>query len=372
MKNLVGLVVATLFAQAPMLRDNEEVHGRKAWVLENGTIRVALLRGGGHIAEVRLISGNPRLALNPMYVPPGSGYIGHIVCFPHFGPASADERQSGLRGHGEAAWVDWQQTKPPQVSNRELTFFYGADLPQTHYRIQRAVTLRSGEAVVHVEESIENLASYDRPYNRDQHATFGAPFVAPEKNLLDMAGAKAMTDARRTAAGQWLPGREVHWPHAPTADSTTIDLRPFRAVPDGQVYTAVATASRDDAWFTLYNTEYPLLVGYLFPAADHPWINDWQNRPKPDTTAGTARGIEFGTSPFDEGLRRSVERGSMFGVPSYRWIGARQRVSTTFTIFLREVPDGFAGVQNVRSEETRIVVTERGTGRELAVPRTLR
>ena len=57
-----------------------------------------------------------------------------------------------------------------------------------------------------------------------------------------------------------------------------------------------------------------------------------------DTPAGIARGIEFGTSPFDEGLRQSVERAQLLGVPTYRFISARQRLSTTFTIFLREMP----------------------------------
>jgi hypothetical protein len=96
-------------------------------------------------------------------------------------------------------------------------------------------------------------------------------------------------------------------------------------------------------------------------------VIDWQNQPATGGSAGTARGIEFGTSPFDEGLRRSVERSQMFGAPTYKWIGGRQRVSTTFTIFLSEIPPGFAGVQNVRREDTRILITERGSGRELTV-----
>ena len=364
---LVGVSRTIAHEESPTLREGE-VHGRKAWVIENGTIRVALLRSGGHIAEVRLISDNPRLGINPMYVPPGPGYMGHIVCFPHFGPASPEERKSGLRGHGEAAWVDWQPTRPVQTTGQQITFFYGADLPNTHYRIERAVSLRSGEAVVHVEEWVENLTSYDRPYNRDQHATFGAPFVAPAKNVLDLSGTQAVTDPRRTGGNQWAADREFAWPHAPAGDSATVSLREFRAIPDGQVYTAVVTnTSRDAGWFTLYNTDHPLLVGYLFPTADHPWVIDWQNQPNPHSTAGTARGIEFGTSPFDEGLRRSVERASMFGAPTYKWIGARQRVSTTFTIFLGEIPPGFAGVEDVRREATRIVITERGSGREFSV-----
>jgi VWFA-related protein len=356
---------------APAWHDGE-INGRSAWILENGRIRVGLVRNGGHIAEVRLLSDNPRLAINPMYMPTGSGYMGHLVCFPHFGPASPEERQLGLGGHGEAGAVEWRQTRPPAIAEGQLTFYYGAELPKTRYKIERAVSLRAGEPVARIEEWIENLTDSERPYNRDQHATFGAPFVAPAKNVLDMSGTKALSDPKRTALERWRGAAEFSWPTAPAA-SGSISLREFRAVPSGQVYTPVLTdMTRPQSWFTLYNTDYPLLVGYIFPTSDHPWIIDWQNQPRTDTTAGTARGIEFGTSPFDEGLQASIDRGEMFGVPTYKRIAADERVSTTFAIFLSEIPNGFSGVQNVRSEKNRIVVTERGAGRELTIPATER
>ena len=72
--------------------------------------------------------------------------MGHLVCFPHYGPASADERAQGLRGHGEAGSVEWQQTRAPEIDAQHITFYYGADLPVTHYKIERAVTLKAGEA----------------------------------------------------------------------------------------------------------------------------------------------------------------------------------------------------------------------------------
>jgi hypothetical protein len=249
-----------------------------------------------------------------------------------------------------------------------VTLYYGADLPKTNYRIERAVSLRSGDAAIHVEETVANLAAYDRPFNRNQHATFGAPFVAPARTFLDLSGTKAMTDVRRTAGEAWRAGLEIAWPVAPAANGSAVNLRPFRAVPGGQAYTPVLTdPSRPSGWFTLYNAAYSLLVGYVFPVADHPWIIDWQNQPRADSTVGTARGIEFGTSPFDEGLKPSVERGWLFGTPTYKWIAGGQRQSTTFTMFLAQIPDGFAGVQDVQLDEDRIVVTERGTGRRLTV-----
>ena len=347
---------ASASAQTPSIRE-AQIYGRPGWVIENGTIRVGLLRGGGHIAEVRLLSDNPRVSINPMYIPDGNGYAGHLVCFPYFGPASPEERGQGLRGHGEAGSVEWRETRPPQRDATGITFFYGADLTKTQYKIERAVTLKSGEATLRVEEWIENLAPYDRPYNWNQHATFGPPFVTPGRNMLDTSGTRGMSDATRTAAGKWLEGRLFRWPDAPPRGDVELSLRDFHAIPGGQVYTAVLTdLSKPQSWFTLYNADYPLLVGYVFPTADHPWIIDWQNQPRADSPAGTARGIEFGTSPFDEGLRKSVERGHLLGAPTYRFVGARQRLSTTFTIFLREIPAGFSGVRDVSLADGNIVV----------------
>ena len=348
------------FAQTPTISEGANIYGRPGWILENGQMRVALLRGGGHIAEVRLISPNPRVAINPMFIPPGNGYMGHLVCFPHYGPASPEERAQGLSGHGEAGSVEWQQTRPPQTDTNGITFYYGAELPKTQYKIERAVTLAAGETMVRVEEWIENLAPYDRPYNRNQHATFGAPFVTPGRNVLDMSGTRGVTDAQRTAGGKWREGQLFQWPAAPRGDAIELSLRDFHAIPGGQVYTPVLTDRENrHGWFAVYNEDYPLLVGYVFPAGDHPWIIDWQNQPRNDTPVGIARGIEFGTSPFDEGLRKSVERAHLLGVPTYRFIAARQRVSTTFTIFLREIAPGFKGVARVSLENGKIVIVPR-------------
>lgn len=348
---------ASLSAQTPTVREESDIHGRPGWVLENGTIRIGLLRGGGHIADVRLVSSNPRLSINPMFIPAGDGYMGHLVCFPHYGPASAEERAQGLRGHGEAGSVEWHETRPRQIEPQSMTFFYGADLPKTQYKIERAVTLKSGETALHVEEWIENLAPYDRPYNRNQHATFGAPFVTPGRNILDMSGTRGITDSTRTAGGKWAAGQLFHWPTSPRNDGIELSLRDFHAIPGGQVYTPVLTdRSKPQSWFTLYNADYPLLVGYVFATDDHPWIVDWQNQPRADVRTGTARGIEFGTSPFDEGLRNSVERAQLLGVPTYKFIGARQRLSTTFTMFLREIPHGLVGVRDVRLVDGKLMV----------------
>ena len=346
-------------ATAPTVTDGM-FQGRKAWIMENGLIRVSVLSGGGHIGEARLLTGDPKKDINPMRVPhyptidphtylPAkhdaiygegssrwlmSGYMGHLVCFPSYGPPSDAETKAGLGGHGEAPISEWKkmaiETKGDAVILR-----YGTDLKMTQFRMERTITLRRGERHIHVEEWVENLMPFDRPINWMQHATFGPPFAEPGKTAMDASATR----------GQVSGGPEVSWGPG---------HRVFRPQPNSGIYYTMRTdPSRQEQFFTMYHPDYRVLIGYTFPAADNPWIADWQeNRRatvKPWDSKVIARGIEFGSSPFDEGLRKSVERGSFLGTPSYRWIGGRQRLRTEWTLGLFEIPGGFAGVKDLRS-----------------------
>lgn len=371
----------------------EMVHGRSAYTLTNGRMRISALTGGGHLVDLRLISRDPALAISPFYVPayptidphtydPAqhtalygtgenarllAGYMGHLLCFPTFGPPTPTEIGHGFTFHGEALTVEWVQQQPAQISDEAITLSYGAELPAVQYRVERTVTLRANETVVHVEEWIENLAPFDRPFNRDQHPTFGPPFVEPGKTMLDLSGTKALILPGRDAGGA-LPVGETLWPQAQQPDGALVDLRPSQATPASTTYYPILLdQSRALGYFTLYHVDYPVLVGYLFPTADNPWIVDWQENQSNPKAPLIARGIEFGTSPFDEGLRKSVERGSLFGVPTYQWIGGRQRLKTTYTIFLTEIPLGFHGVQDIQTAAGQIIITERQSGRQYTV-----
>jgi hypothetical protein len=386
----VLIASACLWGQPPSVR-SDTVYGRQAYVIENGKLRVSALRGGGHIAEIRLIANDARLGINPLYVPKfqtiepyeydaakhgaffgsgasrylDAGYLGHLLCFPYFGPASSqDEIRNGLGSHGEAITVEWKQARPPQIDANGVTFSYAAELPHTQYRIERAIRLPAGATVAQVEEWYENLAAYDRPFNRNQHVTFGAPFVAEGKNVLDVSGSQSATKRRGGGA-------------PPPLDDPSVERRVFSVAPKTSLFrTFLVDKSRQTGYFTSYSTEFPILIGYVFPVADHPWVCDWQEngggQATPRLGQMVARGIEFGTSPLDEGLRRSVERGSLLGTPTYQWINGRQRVKATYTIFLTEVPAGFAGVADVRVEPGQIVIVERDTNRQIRVPSGLR
>jgi catechol 2,3-dioxygenase-like lactoylglutathione lyase family enzyme len=373
----------------PMSAVTEETfQGRRAWVLSNGWIRVSVLAGGGHLGEIRLLSSDPKLSINPMRVPhyptiepnqydparhdavysdtPArrllSGYMGHLLCFPSYGPPSEEEARAGLGNHGEAAIVEWKKTKV-EVNSAGVTLWYGADLPMTQFRVERAVTMPRGMRLIRVQEWVENLAPFDRPVNWMEHATFGPPFADPGKTALDVSATRGQVTARRPD-GSLQPGSAIDWPHGIGFDRAQVDLRVFQNKERSGIYYALRLdPSRAEQFFTLYHPDYRVLIGYVMPSEGNPWLGDWQenrsNTTKPWDGKVIARGIEFGSSPFDEGLRKSVERGSLFDTPSYRWIGAHQRLKQEFTVFLSEIPEGFAGVKDVRLEHGVPIVTRR-------------
>jgi catechol 2,3-dioxygenase-like lactoylglutathione lyase family enzyme len=367
----------------------ETFQGRRAWVLSNGAIRVSVLAGGGHLAEIRLLSDDPKKNVNPMRVPHyptiepfdydparhdaiygdsahrrlSSGYMGHLLCFPFYGPPSDEEARAGLGNHGEAPVVEWKKTKV-EVDTDGATLWYGADLPKTQYRVERAVSVPRGMRVVQVREWVENLASFDRPISWMQHATFGPPFVEPGKTALDVSATRGLVGGGRPGAGSLQPDSAIEWPRGIGADSAPVDLRPFQAKPKSGTYYALRLdPARAAQFFTLYHPDYRVLIGYVLPSAGNPWIADWQenrsNTTLPWNGEVVARGIEFGSTPFAEGLRKSIDRGSLFDTPAYRWIGAWQRLETQFTVVLSEIPEGFSGVRDLRLEHGVPILTPR-------------
>ena len=155
---------------------------------------------------------------------------------------------------------------------------------------------------------MENLAPFDRPINWMQHATFGPPFVEPGKTAMDASATRGQVSGGRVAS--LAPGSEVNWPRGKTAaGGAPADLRLFQPTPNsGVYYTMRLDPARQEQFFTMYHPGFRVLIGYVFPAADNPWIADWQENRSiaapPWNSRVIARGIEFGSSPFDEGLRK--------------------------------------------------------------------
>src|SRR5437870_12092484 len=96
-------------------------HGRRAHSIESADLRVTVVAGGGHIAEIL----DKRTGVNPLWIPPWpsiepssydpkrhpeyggdaesrllAGIMGHNLCLDVFGAPSAAEAAAGANVHG--------------------------------------------------------------------------------------------------------------------------------------------------------------------------------------------------------------------------------------------------------------------------------
>src|SRR5215212_9044809 len=129
----------------------QNFRGRRAAMIENGALRLTVLEGGGHIAELV----DKETGVSPLWIPPwpsiepsawcpgadstyGSGadarllagIMGHNLCLDIFGGPSAEEQAAGLDPHGEASVATYEIA----AATRKLTL--GAALPQAQLRVE--------------------------------------------------------------------------------------------------------------------------------------------------------------------------------------------------------------------------------------------
>ena len=79
------------------------------------------------------------------------------------------------------------------------------------------------------------------------------------------------------------------------------------------------------------------------------------------------RGMEISNTPVSGTTRAFFETPKMFDTPAFEWLPARGRLHKHFCAFSVQVPEGYAGVADVRVNGTEIEIIERGTGRSIRV-----
>lgn len=333
-----------------------EYRGRRAAVIENADVRVTVLQEGGHVAEILGKAGG----VNPLWTPPWpsiepsaydrarhpqygadaesrllAGLMGHNLCLDFFGGPSEQEAAAGLTVHGEASVARYEIT----TGDAELAM--SACLPASQLRVERR--LRLSGAVVEFTESVENLAATDRPVGWTQHVTLGPPFIENGATRLETSATRSKVFESGFGNGDYMEvGAEFEWPHVPRLDGGTADLRVFNDAPvSGGFTTHLMDPARANAYFVAWSPASKTAFGYVWRQADFPWMGLWEenrSRQQPPWNGKTiTRGMEFGVSPMPESRRQMVERGRMFGVPCYRWIPAKSRVTVEYRAAIAQV-----------------------------------
>lgn len=343
-------------------------HGRRAVQIENDSLRLTVLVEGGHIAEIL----DKRAGVSPLWVPHwdslepstftldsyerfGSGaaakllagIMGHNLCLDIFGGPSDQEELAGLTVHGEASVDRYEIDEDEHALTQRLT------LRLAQLSFSRTIQLRGN--LVRIKEAIESLSGIDKPIGWTQHVTLGPPFLDPAATEFRASMTRSMVSASDPGSHAYLSfGAEFDWPIAPLANGGLADLRRMHATAPASGYTAhLADPQREDAFFVAHSRQFRLAFGYVWKRADFPWLGIWEeNRSRqqpPWNGREVTRGMEFGVSPFPETRREMVERGRLFGTPTYKWIPARTSLQTEYWIsseIADEIPESLSWPSN--------------------------
>lgn len=323
---------------------------RRAAAVENDKLRVTVLQEGGHIAEIL----DKQAGVNPLWVPPWpsiepsthsgeaygtgseakllSGIMGHNLCLDVFGGPSAEEFTAGIGVHGEGS------VAPYSIDVHGHTLRMRADLPLAQIQFERTIELEGSKAIIG--ESVTSLCPFDRPIGWTQHVTLGPPFLQPGVTQFRATATRSKVFESSFGAHDYLkPGAEFDWPNAPRIDGGAADLQVMNGSPASCAFTAhLMNPALKDAWFMAFSPAAKLVFGYLWKPADFPWLGIWEENHSrthaPWNGRTLARGMEFGVSPIPESRRQMVERGALFGVPAYRWLPAKGRLTAKYCAIL--------------------------------------
>jgi hypothetical protein len=345
-------------AQTPTTLD-----GKAALTIANDKLSLGMRSEGG--AMVRLVLNDDPTAVNPLHTG-----LGHFVCVDGFGPVSSEERAAGLPGHGEAHLVPWtlvSSDKSGAAPSRMTTVSFSATLPLVQEIFRRTIRVVDGENVVYIDSELENLLAFDRPVNWGEHATIGSPFLELGKTVVEMSATRAMTRSHDTQS-ETPPHRlasfkPFNWPMAPGLNGELIDVRPTPArMPIGDHTTSLMDPARRLVFVTALNADRHLLLGYVFRREEYAWTQLWESYPSADKLA---RGLEFATQPFDLPRRDVIQTNALFDTPTYRWLPAKSKITSSFLMFYARTPDGFQTVSDVTLDGGTLTIVDRGSGRQL-------
>jgi hypothetical protein len=275
------------------------IEGLRAVILENATLRVGVLADKG--ADLYEFLYKPRdvdtlwrspmgittLARGTPSIPSAEGAFmdtyegGWQELFPTLGPPAL-HGGAEFGTHGEVALLPWEY----QIESDdpfEVSVTFRVRTRRTPFVLERTLTLRGTEPVLHIDEVVTNDGAEPLEFMWGHHPVVGTPFLTPGCFL---AVAGGVVNAVRLENGRHKPcGIQSAWPTYTREGGTSVDLGRLPDLDPGHV-DELFLSNLPEGWWALTNPS--LRVGFalhwdtrvfpylwlwrtLGPAPGYPW-----------------------------------------------------------------------------------------------------
>ena len=371
----------------------ETIASQPCWVIENGTIRLAVTQLGAQMAPVTFYLGSDR-TIEPYYISPWQGeglkldppvlvpLRGDFFCLP-FGSNSEPYKGMKFYPHGEPPGVPWTligSDKTGAVTT--LTLALETKVPAG--RITKTIRLVDGRNVVYSQERLEG---YSLKTSMGHHAILAVPEkegslrIATSKFRFGMTepflfSNPAMGEYQSFAIGErfdTLSRVPLGWKGAEPADCTSFPARTGFADLLGVFSESADRLPEKVAWTTATNQD----GGYLWFSMHDPgllpttvfWVENHGRHEPPWSGRNRCLGLEDICGYLNEGMPMSAEPNNLNaqGIPTAVELNANRPTFVNYIQGVAKIPADFQMVKDVEfgaGELTFVSVT----GKKVTVP----
>jgi hypothetical protein len=351
---LLVLILTILNCQSDVTSKNE-VTDEINFILENEEMLLNVSRNGGMFTRFILKRNelNPfGWILKPEQMPKNNqphAFAGHFLCTGRWGAPSEGEMSAGVPHNGEVNTQEWKMISNKALIGGATELVMTCEAPIEKLDVTRTIRVPKKGGYFVVNETFVNNLPVARLTNFVQHGTVAAPFLSSETIINTNAGNGF--DQRTSISA--LNDSAFTWPNAKLVSGVTVDLRKLD-IDEGFVTSHIFPENESIGWITAYNPEKKIIMGYVFDAVQYRWFNYWH---QPKNGQSYVRGLEFGTTGIGKPFNSLVsESSSFFGVPSFQYIDAGEKIEKWWLCFQMELTIDIENVESVRLQGSTLVL----------------
>jgi galactose mutarotase-like enzyme len=175
--------------------------------------------------------------------------------------------------HDEISTIPWEYHVDANTPD-EVQVTLGVRPSRTPFHLRRSMTLRTGEPVLVIDETLTNEGSETMEFMWGHHPAFGAPFLSPDCRV-DLPAGDLILETCEGGAGTRLSGGRHRWPVAVNDSTTSVDFS--RPDPPGSGHEDMGyVVNLTEGWYAITNQSLKVGFAMTWPLEVFPYLWVWR------------------------------------------------------------------------------------------------